>query len=253
MATAQAVPDSRARGGSLCIFWRLAWATAACSAGSSAASGWARQRIRAWLSLKAATRSARRIRRLSTSRPDQSWRARPVARASIRAARPRPAWRSAPASIQSATVSRASRASESATSARAAMRSARPDRRGIRRRVRSCRARTALVVSRRREVSNGKWMDRIWISLAAAARCRRSAAALALSRARRMSSAQRSASASQTSRRRRIASPTGWGKTRLWTRVAQPMPRPISITRVTAISNTAPGWLTAGNPMMAAV
>lgn len=167
------------------------------------------------------------------------------------------AWASsgAPARIQSAAASRIARASASSppSASRAAKRSARPESSGISISIRSCTARTVARVSRSREVSNGRWLVRVWISLAATARAVRSRAETAPGASLSTSRAQRSAPASQAPSRCCSTWPTGRGKTRLWTRLAQTMPRPISTTRAVATSNTVSGWLTTGKPISAAV
>ncbi|MNV30648.1 hypothetical protein D3C71_1219270 [compost metagenome] len=114
-------------------------------------------------------------------------------------------------------------------------------------------ARTAPDVQRRLLVSNGTWVDksRNWVmSLASTRRSRsRCSAVLPLS----VSCIQLRASRTALSNCSVKAGARPRGSTMLWTSVAQTMPRVISSTRASAVSNTNDGSVTLGKPIMAAV
>ncbi|CPP69409.1 Uncharacterised protein [Bordetella pertussis] len=117
----------------------------------------------------------------------------------------------------------------------------------------SCMARKALAVQRMLPVSNGTWVDsrRSWVMSLASAR--RSLACCAAPRWLSTSWIQLRASRTVASRRPIMARPMPRGSTTLWTSVAQMMPRLISSTRASAVSNTSAGSVTLGKPIMAAV
>lgn len=136
---------------------------------------------------------------------------------------------------------------------RARMRSSTADTAGVSAAIWSCMARTAPAVQRRLPVSNGTWVDsrRNWVMSLASSRRSRSFCSVVLPL--RVSWIQSLASRTALSSCKVRAGARPRGSTMLWTSVAQTMPRLISSTRASAVSNTCDGSVTLGKPIMAAV
>ncbi|MCY1518446.1 hypothetical protein D9M68_531660 [compost metagenome] len=136
---------------------------------------------------------------------------------------------------------------------RARMRSSTAETVGVKDAIWSCMARTAPEVQRRLLVSKGTCVDnrRNWVM--SLARTRRSRSFCSAVWPLSVSCIQLRASRTALSSCRVRAGARPRGSTMLWTSVAQTMPRLISSTRASAVSNTREGSVTLGKPIIAAV
>ncbi|MNT13282.1 hypothetical protein D3C72_1482450 [compost metagenome] len=139
----------------------------------------------------------------------------------------------------------------SACSAR--MRSSTADTAGVSAEIWSCMARTAPAVQRRLLVSNGTWVESRRSCVMSLASTRRSLSRCSAFLPLSVSCIQLRASRTALSSCSVSAGARPRGRTMLWISVAHTMPRLISSTRASAVSNTREGSVTLGKPIIAAV